>query len=187
MVDPAPGKAELDRAGWLVAAHIQSDAIETAKIKDANVTAAKLAANSVETAKIKDANVTAAKLAADAVTNVKVAAGAAIAGSKIAPDVTKTIIGVAAGYKIARGTHTPTTGSDTVVTGLSTVVAAVASLKGAPTLTHMLVAADIGNQAGAPAAGSIYIKSYKPTTSTDVTPTTATTPWGAVDWIAIGT
>jgi len=43
MGDPAPGKAELDRAGWLVAAHIQSDAIETAKIKDENVTEAKIA------------------------------------------------------------------------------------------------------------------------------------------------
>jgi len=73
MADPAPGKAELDRAGWIVAAHIQSNAVETAKIKDANVTtakiedggvtAAKLAADSVETAKIKDANVTLAKLA----------------------------------------------------------------------------------------------------------------------------
>lgn len=95
--------------------------------------------------------------------------------------------GVAAGYKIARGTHTPTTGSDTVVTGLTTVVAAVASLKDAPSLTHMFVAADIGDQAGSPAAGSILIKSYKPTSSTDVTPIAATTPWGDVDWIAIGT
>lgn len=95
--------------------------------------------------------------------------------------------GVAAGYKIARGTITPTTASDTVVTGLATVVAAVASLKGAPTLTHMFVAADIGNQSGAPAAGSILIKSYKPTAAADCTPIAATTPWGAVDWIAIGT
>lgn len=95
--------------------------------------------------------------------------------------------GVAAGYKLARGTVTPTTASDTVVTGLATVVAAVASFKGAPTLTHMFNVADIGNQAGAPAAGSIYIKSYKPTATGDVTPTAATTPWGAVDWIAIGT
>lgn len=93
----------------------------------------------------------------------------------------------AAGYKIARGTVTPTSGSHTVATGLTTVVAAVASLKGAPTLTHMLVAADIGNQSGAPAAGSILIKSYKPTSSSDVTPIAATTPWGAVDWIAVGT
>lgn len=94
--------------------------------------------------------------------------------------------GVAAGYKIARGSVTPTSASHTVVTGLTTVVAAVVSLKGAPTLTHMLVAADIGDQSGAPAAGSILIKSYKPTGVADVTPIAATTPWGAVDWIAIG-
>ncbi len=95
--------------------------------------------------------------------------------------------GVAAGYKIARGTVTPTSASHTVVTGLAAVVAAVASLKGAPTLTHLITAADIGDQAGAPAAGSILIKSYKPTGAADVTPIAATTPWGAVDWIAIGT
>ena len=95
--------------------------------------------------------------------------------------------GVAAGYKTARGTLAPVSGSDTVVTGLATVVAAVASLKGAPTLTCMFVAADIGNQTGAPAAGSIYIKTYKPTAVNDVTPIAATTPWSAIDWIAIGT
>lgn len=95
--------------------------------------------------------------------------------------------GVAAGYKVARGTLTPITESDTVVTGLTTVVAAIASLKGAPTLTCMFVAADIGNQAGSPAAGSIYIKSYKPTAANDVTPIASTTPWSAMDWIAIGT
>jgi len=42
MGDPAPGKAELNMADWIVAAHVQSNAIETAKIKDANVTTAKL-------------------------------------------------------------------------------------------------------------------------------------------------
>ena len=96
-------------------------------------------------------------------------------------------IGVAAGYKVARGTVTPTSASHTVVTGLTTVVAAVASLKGAPTLTHMFTAADIGDQAGTPAAGSILVKSYKPTGVADVTPIAATTPWSAVDWICIGT
>ena len=71
---PAPGKASLDKAAWLVTAHIKAlavtaaklaaNAVETAKIKDANVTAAKLAADAVETAKILDANVTEAKLTA---------------------------------------------------------------------------------------------------------------------------
>ena len=96
--------------------------------------------------------------------------------------------GVAAGYKIARGTVTPTSESHTVATGLTTVVSAVASLKGAPTVTCTLVAADIGNQSGAPAAGSILVKTYKPTSAVnDFTPTASSTPWSAIDWIAIGT
>jgi hypothetical protein len=95
--------------------------------------------------------------------------------------------GVGASYKLARGTVTPASASHTVVTGLTTVVAAVASLKGAPSLTHLWSGADIGDQAGTPAAGSILIKSKKPTATGDVTPIDATTPWSAVDWIAVGT
>ena len=59
----------------VTAAKLAADAVETAKIKDANVTAAKLATDAVETAKIKDANVTEAKLAADAVTSAKIKDG----------------------------------------------------------------------------------------------------------------
>ena len=110
-----------------------------------------------------------------------------IAGTDRASALSTAPAAVAAGYKIARGTVTPTTASHTVVTGLATVVAVVASLKGAPTLTHMFNAADIGDQAGTPAAGSVLIKSYKPTGAADVTPLAATTPWSAVDWVAIGT
>jgi hypothetical protein len=95
--------------------------------------------------------------------------------------------GVAAGYKVARGTLNPTQASETVVTGLATVVAAVAGFKGAPTLTHMFVEADIGDQSVSPAAGSIFIRSKKPTGSGDVSPIAATTPWSTVHWIAIGT
>lgn len=122
-----------------------------------------------------------------AVADLKLGAGAGTSITPTAAQINLLTQGVAAGYKIARGTLTPVSASDTVVTGLATVVAAVASLKGAPTLTHMFVAADIGDQAGAPAAGSILIKSYKPTGAADVTPLAATTPWSAVDWIAIGT
>lgn len=89
-------------------------------------------------------------------------------------------------YRLARGTVTPTSASHTVVTGLDVVVAVVASLKGAPVITCTMVAADIGDQAGTPAAGSILIKTYKPTATGDATPTPSTTPWAAVDWIAIG-
>ena len=107
--------------------------------------------------------------------------------TKTATQLNLVAIGVAAGYKVARGTVTPTSGSHTVVTGLTAVVAAVASLKGAPSLTHMFTASDVGDQAGTPAAGSILVKSYKPTGVADVTPIAATTPWSAVDWICIGT
>lgn len=95
--------------------------------------------------------------------------------------------GIAAGYKLARGTLTPDSEAVTVATGLATVVAVVASLKRAPVITHMWVAADIGDQSGAPAAGSIYINTTKPTAVDNVTPIDATTPWADVDWIAIGT
>lgn len=45
-----------------VATTIANDAVETAKIKDANVTEAKIASDAVVTAKIKDKNVTSAKI-----------------------------------------------------------------------------------------------------------------------------
>jgi len=96
------------------------------------------------------------------------------------------VAGVAGGYKIARGVITPTDGTDTVVTGLTTVVAAVANLVATPTLTHMWSDATIGNQSGAPAAGSIRVVNRKPTTSGNVAPVDATTPWVDVAWIAIG-
>lgn len=89
-------------------------------------------------------------------------------------------------FKLAGGTATPDQNDYVVATGLTTVVAAVASLKGDPTLTHMWSGANIGDQAGSPAAGSILIWSMKPTAANDVTPIAATTPWSAVDWIAVG-
>jgi hypothetical protein len=55
---------------------LASNAVTTAKILDANVTAAKLASDAVTTAKILDANVTAAKIASSAVTADKIASNA---------------------------------------------------------------------------------------------------------------
>lgn len=51
MTTPAPGKAELDKAGWLQTEHLADDAI----------TADKIAADAVETDQIKDDAITAAK------------------------------------------------------------------------------------------------------------------------------
>lgn len=97
------------------------------------------------------------------------------------------VLGVADGYKVARGITTPTGGSDTIATGLATVVAVVLALEDEPTLTHMWSQGDVGDQAGAPAAGSFILTSSKPTGAADVTPIAATTPWSPVNWVAIGT
>lgn len=105
----------------------------------------------------------------------------------LAAAVATPLAGVAAGYKIARGVTTITAASQDVVTGLATVVAACVAMQGDPTLTHLSSTVTIGDQAGTPAAGSITIKSWKPTASGNVTPIAATTPWVPVNWIAIGT
>ena len=97
------------------------------------------------------------------------------------------IAGVAAGYKTARGQLTTVTAADTVVTGLATVVAVVVSLESDPSDDPFLASAQIGDQAGSPAAGSIIVKTWKNTGGTDPTPLAATTFSKKVNWIAIGT
>lgn len=89
--------------------------------------------------------------------------------------------------KIVGGQLTTVTASDTVVTGLSTVVAVIASLESDPVDDPMLVSAQIGDQAGTPAAGSVIIKTWKNTGGTDPTPAAAGTFGKLVNWIAIGT
>lgn len=113
--------------------------------------------------------------------------------SKIATGLTVTdaainilVAGIAAGYKIARGQKTTVTAADTVVTGLTSVVAVVATLESDPVLTCAYATAAIGDQAGAPAAGSIYIKTWMPTSNADPTPIAATTFSKKVNWIAVG-
>lgn len=103
--------------------------------------------------------------------------------------LTNPVLGVAAGYKIARGVHVQVAASDTVVSGLATVVAVVASFRDAPTVKQLLCSATIGDQAGAPAAGSFLLRTYKPTAVNDVTPTAATdfTDNIGFNWEAVGT
>ncbi len=74
-----------------------------------------------------------------------------------------------------------------MATGLGTVIYAVVVFTTTPTLTHMWSTVTVGDQAGAPAAGSIRIASRKPTAAADVTPVDATTPWVPLYWIAVGT
>lgn len=93
------------------------------------------------------------------------------------------------GYKIARGVHQQAAAQDTIVTGLATVVAVVVSFRDTPTLKQMFCYASIGNQAGAPAAGSFLLNTKKPTGTGDVTPIAATDFTDNINfnWIAVGT
>lgn len=93
----------------------------------------------------------------------------------------------ATGCKVARGQQTTVAAADTVVTGLTTVIAVIASLDSDPVDDPFMCTATIGDQAGAPAAGSIIVKTWKNTGGTDPTPTAATTFTKKVNWIAIGT
>ncbi len=107
--------------------------------------------------------------------------------TRTAAQINALVEGVAAGYKVARGQHTTVAASDTVVTGLATVVSAVAILDDDPGLDPLFVTCSIGDQAGAPDAGSILIKSWKATAANDVTPIAATVFGKKVNWVAIGT
>jgi hypothetical protein len=96
------------------------------------------------------------------------------------------VAGVASGYKVARGQHTTVAASDTIVTGLATVVAIVAQLDDDPVDGCMHVTSSIGDQAGAPAAGSALIKTWR-STDGDATLIAANTFAKKVNWVAFGT
>jgi hypothetical protein len=98
------------------------------------------------------------------------------------------VSGVANGYKIARGRHTQVAAQDTVVSGLATVVAVIVTPE-SYTVNQQWFSGAVGDQAGAPAAGSFYINSWKATATGNTTPIAATSFVDniAVDWVAIGT
>jgi hypothetical protein len=89
--------------------------------------------------------------------------------------------------KIARGQRTTAAASETIVTGLSMVYAAFATIEDdVDAVTLALATCQIGDQAGAPAAGSIILKTWKVTATGNAT-LIATTSWSKkVNWIAIG-
>lgn len=101
------------------------------------------------------------------------------------PVAEPSVRGVTGGLRVARGQHTTVAAADTVVTGLTTVVAVVATLDSDPGDDPEQVSATIGDQAGAPAAGSIIIKTWK-NSGTDPTPLAATTFSKKVNWVAVG-
>lgn len=105
----------------------------------------------------------------------------------LADAVENPIAGLAAGLKIAAGQHETVAASDEVDTGLAEVHAVVACFDDDPTADPVFVSASIGDQAGSPDAGKVYIKTWKPTNAdTDITPIAATTFGKKVNWIALG-
>jgi len=121
-----------------------------------------------------------------AVADLKLGAGAGTSVDRTAAQINLLLQGLAAGYKIARGVEA-VTGTATVVTGLATVVAVLATAQDdldGDTLAG--VSATIGDQNGAPAAGSVYLKAWKNNADGDATMVAANAA-KSVNWIAIGT
>lgn len=82
---------------------------------------------------------------------------------------------------VVSGSFAPAAASTNIVTDLSTVSLAFASLSGSPVLNHTLVSATAGS-----VAGTITVKCWKPTSTSDTTPVAATGTMANVVWIAIG-
>lgn len=116
---------------------------------------------------------------------VKAAAAAAAASGDTTGDVL--LDGdVEGGLRFVAGQATTASASDTIVSGLTTLYGVVAQLNDAPTDALSWVNADIGDQAGTPAAGSFLLKTWKNTSGTDPTPLAATGFSAKVNWIAFG-
>jgi len=113
-----------------------------------------------------------------------------IGGVAITPTAAKInllVQGVASGYKMAYGTAVVGAASADIVTGLTTVIGAVVSLVGDPSATHAMSTCTVGNQTGAPVAGSIRIKSWKFTAAGDTALIAADSVFANVAWVAFGT
>jgi len=102
--------------------------------------------------------------------------------SEIGGDISNTLLGVASGYKIARGEITVAAGAaeKDVTTGLATVLSACAVLEDNPGVgvgDAAVVTAEISGT-----AGHVIFKSWQ-----DDFVTAATTNWKRITWIAVGT
>lgn len=102
-------------------------------------------------------------------------------------DKTAMTIGVAAGYKIARGEVTlDGTNPTPIATGLATVVACSVTDKRAtsPVLDPYTFTVDYG---GAVAAGTVNLYAWKVTGAGDATLIASTDADDVISWIAVGT
>jgi hypothetical protein len=137
---------ETTDTNMITTAMLQSNAVTTAKITDANVTAAKLAADSVTTAKITDANVTTAKIADSAITSAKIADGTIATGDIADSAVTTAKIadGAITSAKLADGGIATADIADLAVTTGKVADSAITSAKIAD---GTIVAGDIADGA----------------------------------------
>lgn len=110
----------------------------------------------------------------------------AFAAADAADTLGNVLLGAGESVKFMAGQSTTVTASDTVATGLTKLSGVVAYLNDAPGDDPSWVSADIGDQAGAPAAGSFLLKTWKNTSGSDPTPVAATTFSKKVNWIAFG-
>lgn len=102
-------------------------------------------------------------------------------------NVTTSVLAVGNSSKSARGQAVTVTASDTIATGLANVAGVVVSLNDAPVAGCQFVTGDPGDQAGAPAAGSFLLKTWKDTATADTAKIAATTFGKKVSWVAFGT
>lgn len=98
----------------------------------------------------------------------------------------KVLLATGPSVRMAAGQVATVAASDTIATGLAKVLGVVATLNDAPADDPSWVSADVGDQNGAPAAGSFLLKTWKNTSGTDPTPVAATTFAKKVNWIAFG-
>lgn len=118
------------------------------------------------------------KLALDAVAFVAALSGDAVGQVLLG--------GPGGGARFVGGQATTVAASDTIVTGLSQLYGAVATFDDNPVDNPFLVSASIGDQNGAPAAGSFLLKTWQNTSGSDPTPAAASTFGKKVNWIAFG-
>ncbi len=90
------------------------------------------------------------------------------------------------GLRTVMGQHTTVAASDTVVSGLAQVYGVVVSLDSDPVAGCQFATGSIGDQAGAPAAGSILLKTWKSTAAADTAQIAATTFAKKLNYIAFG-
>lgn len=105
----------------------------------------------------------------------------AVTAAPASGDVTVSTLNLAG--SVARGQATTVDENDTIVTGLGALACVVVQLDDDPVDGCMHATASIGNQSGAPAAGSFLLKTWK-STDGDATLVAATTFGKKVNWIA---